>query len=52
MGSKFHGTELVDADHLFASRLGRLEETRDGVFVNPNSGSVDCFQVVVRWSEI
>ncbi len=52
MGSKFHGTELVDADHLFASRLGRLVESLDGVFFTSNSGSVDCFQVLVRWSEI
>ena len=51
MGSQFHGAELVDADHPLASRLGRLVELLDGVFFTSNCGSVDCFQVLVRWSE-
>ena len=51
MGTQFHGSEFVDADHGFLARLGMLIEALGGVFFTLKSGSVDCFQVLVRWSE-
>jgi len=49
--AKLHRPELIDADHFPFARLGRLVEAFDGVFFPSNLGSVDCFHVLVRWSE-
>lgn len=50
--SQLQRAELVDADHGLLARLGRLVEALDGFFFLSNSGSSDCFQVLVRWREI
>jgi len=51
LGPQFQRTEFIDADYLLAPRLRRAVEALRGVFFTSKSGSVDCFQVLVRWSE-
>lgn len=51
LGPQFERAELVDADYLLAPLLRRAVEPLGGVFFTSKSGSADCFQVLVRWSE-
>jgi len=49
--AQFHRPEFVHGNHFLFARRGRLVEAFDGVFFTSNLGSVDCFHVLVRWSE-